>query len=139
PSEGSTRYEVIDGKLAVTPAPTSWHQVVVGRLARVLGNFIEDHELGLLFPGPIDVLFGEGDYLEPDLAFVRGDRSGIVSERGLEGAPDLVVEIVSPSTAHRDRGIKLERYRHFGVPEYWIVDGDRNAIEVWPLGEGAKT
>jgi Uma2 family endonuclease len=139
PSAGSTRHEVIDGELAVTPAPTAWHQIVLGRLVGRLGNFIEDHDLGILFPGPIDVLFGEGDYLEPDLAFVRRDRSDLVSERGLEGPPDLIVEIVSPSTEHRDRGIKLERYRHFGVPEYWIVDAGAKSIEVWRLGEGAET
>lgn len=103
-----------------------------------LGAFVRDHALGQLFPGPIDVLFGEGDYLEPDLAFVRGDRAHLVSDRGIEGPPDLVVEILSPSTAHRDRGIKLERYRHFGVPEYWIVDIDGRSVEVWRLAEGAE-
>jgi Uma2 family endonuclease len=139
PSEGSTRYEVIDGDLAVTPAPTSAHQVVVGNLIRILGNFVHDHALGLLFPGPIDLLFGEGDYLEPDVAFVRDDRAHIVSDRGIERAPDLVVEVLSPSTAHRDRGVKLERYRHYGVPEYWIVDVDGRAIEVWRLAEGAES
>lgn len=138
PSEGSTRYEVIDGELAVTPAPTSGHQIAVGNLVRLLGAFVHDHALGPLFPGPIDVLFGEGDYLEPDLAFVRADRAHLVSDRGIEGPPDLVVEILSPSTAHRDRGIKLERYRHFGVPEYWIVDLEAKAVEVWRLAGGAE-
>jgi len=138
PSEGSTRYEVIDGELAVTPAPTPSHQIVIGHLTRVLGTFVHDHGLGIVFPGPIDVLFGEGDCLEPDLAFVRADRSGLVSDRGIEGAPDLVVEVTSPSTAHRDRGVKLARYRRFGVPEYWIVDLDARTIEVWRLREGAE-
>jgi Uma2 family endonuclease len=63
--------------------------------------------------------------------FVRSDREELVSERGIEGPPDLVVEVVSPSTEARDRGIKLERYRHFGVREYWIVDADRRTVEVW--------
>lgn len=138
PSEGSTRHEVIDGELAVTPAPTPAHQLVVANLARTLGVFVHDNDLGQLFPGPIDLLFGEGDYLEPDLAFVRADRTQLVSERGIEGPPDLVVEILSPSTAHRDRGVKLERYRHFGVPEYWIVNLDGRAVDVWRLAEGAE-
>jgi Uma2 family endonuclease len=138
PSEGSTRYEVVDGELAVTPAPTSGHQLVTGRLDRALGNFVDAHALGLLFPGPIDVLLGDGDYLEPDLSFVRADHADLVSERGIEGPPDLVIEILSPSTAHRDRGVKLERYRHFGVPEYWIVDLEAKAVEVWRLAEGAQ-
>jgi Uma2 family endonuclease len=100
---------------------------------------VREHDLGRLLPGPIDVLFGEGDYLQPDLVFMRRDRAHLMSPRGIEGPPDLVVEILSPSTAHRDRGIKLERYRHFGVPEYWIVDLDARAIEVWRLGAGAQT
>ena len=138
PTSGSTRYEVIDGELAVTPSPTSRHQMVVGNLVAILHTFVGEHALGRVLPGPIDVLFGEGDYLQPDLVFVRVDRAHLVSERGIEGPPDLVVEILSPSTAHRDRGIKLDRYRHFGVPEYWIVDIDGRSLEVWRLGKGAE-
>jgi len=138
PSEGSTRHEVIDGELAVTPAPTSGHQQVVTNLVAILHTFVREHALGRVLAGPIDVLFGEGDYLEPDLVFVRADRAHLVSERGVEGAPDLVAEVLSPSTAHRDRGIKLERYRHFGVREYWIVDIGARSLEVWRLGEGVE-
>ena len=138
PMSGTTRYEVIDDELAVTPAPTSWHQVVVANHMRVLGNFVYEHALGRLLPSPVDVLFGEGDYLQPDVVFVRTDRDELVSERGIEGPPDLVIEILSASTVERDRGIKLERYRHFGVPEYWIVDLDARAVEVWRLAEAVE-
>ncbi|NIQ54198.1 MAG: Uma2 family endonuclease, partial [Gammaproteobacteria bacterium] len=89
-------------------------------------------------PGPVDVLFAEGDYLEPDLVFVRKERRGIIGERGIEAAPDLVIEIVSPSTAGRDRGIKRERYAHYGVPEYWVVDPDERGIERWRFGIEAE-
>lgn len=75
-------------------------------------------------------MFTEGDYLEPDFVFVRGERRGIISDRGLEAAPDLVIEVASPSTAFRDRSLKRERYAHFGVPEYWIVDPQRAQVEV---------
>jgi Uma2 family endonuclease len=139
PTSGSTRYEVIDGEVAVTPSPSSTHQRVVGNLVRILGTFVHEHALGGLFPGPLDVLFGEGDDLQPDVVFVRADRAHLVSQRGIQGPPDLVVEIASPSTAHRDRGIKLERYRHFGVHDYWIVDVDARAVERWRLGAGAQT
>ena len=139
PSEGSTRYEVIHGELAVTPAPTGRHQLVVAHLVRILGTFVHDHTLGEVLPSPIDVLFGESDYFEPDVVFIRMDRTHLIGDRGIEGPPDLVVEILSPSTAHRDRGIKLERYRHFGVPEYWIVDPDARTVEVWPLDQRAQT
>jgi Uma2 family endonuclease len=138
PISGATRYEVIDSELAVTPSPSSAHQRVVGNLVVMLGLFVREHGLGEVLPGPIDVLFGEGDYVQPDLVFVRADRAHLVSLRGIEGPPDLVVEILSPSTAHRDRGIKLERYRHFGVPECWVVDAEARAVERWRLGEGAE-
>lgn len=70
--------------------------------------------------------------------FVRKERRGIVSDRGIEGPPDLVVEILSPSTAERDRGLKRERCAHFGVPEYWIVDPDERVIERWRFGDAAQ-
>lgn len=137
PTSGSTRYEVIADELVVTPSPSLRHQRIVTLLLTHLHSFVEEHALGEVLVGPFDVLFGEGDYLEPDLLFVRSDRTELLSDRGVEGAPDLVVEIASPSTASRDRGIKLERYRHFGVAEYWVVDPDARSVEVWRLAEGA--
>lgn len=136
PTSGSTRYEVIADEVAVTPSPSSRHQRIVGVLFNRLFSFVEENALGEVFVGPFDVLLGEGDYLEPDLLYVRSDHMELVTDRGVEGAPDLVVEIASPSTASRDRGIKLERYRHFGVPEYWVVDPDARRVEVWRLAEG---
>jgi Uma2 family endonuclease len=138
PSEGSTRYEVIAGELVVTPGPSPRHQEIAMRLSARLHDFVDGHGLGAVYPGPIDVLFAEeGDYVEPDIVFVRQDHRRYLTDRGIEGPPDLIVEILSPSTAARDRGIKLGRYRHFGVPEYWVVDPDARAIEVWRLAEGA--
>lgn len=137
PTSGSTRAEVVDGELVVTPAPGRRHQRVVTDLATLLNTHVRAHGLGEVFAGPFDVLFAEGDYLEPDLVFVRADRLHLLSDRGVEGAPDLVVEVLSPSTVERDRGVKLERYQHYGVPEYWIVDPEARAIEVWRLTEAA--
>ena len=132
PRDGS-RYEVIAGTLCMTPAPRTAHQEVVTRLTVVLANFVQQHDLGEVLVGPVDVVFGEGDYLEPDLVFIRRERSGIISERGIEGAPDLVIEVTSPATAERDRGIKRERYAWFGVPEYWVVDPDLRQVEVYRM------
>lgn len=138
PDSGTTRYEIIADELVVTPAPSLHHQRIAGRLIARLFAFVEREALGEVFPAPTDVLFGEGDYMEPDLVFVRRERGGqVLSDRGVEGAPDLVVEIVSPASEARDRGIKLDRYRLFGVGEYWIVDPEREAVEVWALGDGA--
>jgi Uma2 family endonuclease len=138
PTSGSTRYEIIDGELVVTPAPGLKHQRIVTRLVSLLHAFARKHALGEVFVSPFDVLFAEGDYLEPDILFVRKARAELVTDRGVEGAPDLVVEVLSASTAARDHGIKLERYRHYGVPEYWIVDPEEETVEVWKLGEGAR-
>jgi Uma2 family endonuclease len=138
PTSGSTRYEIIDDELFVTPSPSVRHQRIVKRLVVALDRFVETHELGEVFISPFDVLFAEGDYLEPDVLFVREDRARVVTERGIDGRPDLVVEVLSPSTEPRDRGVKLDRYRHYDVPEYWIVDPDERAVEVWRLGESAR-
>jgi len=139
PSETSTRYEIIDGELVVTPSPRPRHQAIALHLGTILDTFIRKHRLGVGFAGPVDVLFAEGDYLVPDLVFVRKNRAGIVTDRGIEGPPDLIVEILSPSTEARARGVKLERYRLYGVREYWIVDPDNRSVEVWRFDEGADS
>ena len=137
PSEGGTRHEVVGGELVVTPAPGVRHQDVVSGLLVRLRTFAESNGLGTVLAGPIDVLFGEGDYLEPDLVVVLKGSAHLLSDRGIEGPPDLVVEVASPSTAARDRGIKLERYRAHGVPEYWVVDPELRTVEVWRFGAGS--
>lgn len=137
PSEGSKRHEIIDGELYVTPSPSSAHQRTVMRVLARLHEFVQAHGLGEVFPGPLDILFAEGDYLEPDVLFVGSAKSGLISDRGVEGPPDLVVEVVSPSTSARDRGIKVQRYRHYGVPEYWVVDAEGGTVEVWRFADGA--
>lgn len=138
PESGRTRYEVIDDELVVTAAPGTRHQRIVAKLLTQLFGFAKEHDLGQVFPGPLDVLFADGDYLEPDILFVRKDHLDLVSDRGVEGPPDLVGEVVSPSTADRDRSLKLDRYRLYGVPEYWVVDPVDATVEVWRLAEGAK-
>jgi len=138
PTSGTTRYEVIGDELVVTPSPSTRHQWTVAKLLSRLLVFVEANELGMVLPAPLDVLFAEGDYVEPDILFVRSDRLHLVSDRGVEGPPDLVVEVLSPSTAGRDRGTKLDRYRLFDVAEYWIVDPDERIVEVWDLDGGAK-
>jgi Uma2 family endonuclease len=118
----------------MTPAPQPFHQEVVGRLFETLRPFVRQHDLGRVIVGPIDVLFAEGDYLEPDLVFVRRDRRDIIGTRGVEGAPDLVIEVVSPTGGLRDRGLKRDRYSHFGVAEYWVVDPGMRMVEIYRLG-----
>lgn len=137
PNDGN-RYEIIAGDLYVTPAPTLIHQRIVTRLVVTLDSFVREYSLGELFVGPVDVLFAEGDYLAPDMVFVRADRSEILHERGVEGAPDLVIEVVSPSTAGRDRTLKRERYAAYGVAEYWVVDANTRRVEIYRGFEPAE-
>lgn len=139
PSEArGTRFEVIDGELYVTPGPSRRHQRIVVRLTALLHRFVEENLLGEVLVSPFDVLFAEGDYVEPDLLFVRSDRLEILTERGAEGPPDLLVEVISPSTSARDLGLKLDRYRLFGVAEYWVIDPDERAVLVWRRADGAS-
>jgi Uma2 family endonuclease len=137
PHEDGKRREVIAGELFVSPTPSIPHQELVGRLHLLLRPFVDAHELGRVILSPAAVLFAAGDYLIPDLFFVRAGRSGIVSRRGVEGAPDLVVEVLSPSTRLRDLGIKRDRYAHFGVPHYWILDPRKRQVQIYRLHDGA--
>lgn len=137
PNDGK-RYEVIAGELVVTgSSPDMAHQELVGRLHLLLRPFVDANKLGRVVLSPADVLLGEGDYLVPDMIFVRSDRLGIISRRGIEGAPDLVIEVLSGSTAFRDRGIKRERYEHYGVAQYWILDPRKLQIELYRPADDA--
>jgi Uma2 family endonuclease len=133
PDDGN-RYEVIAGELYVTPAPGRFHQKVSARLVHLLEAFCQEHEAGEVYAAPFDVIFAKGDYMEPDLVFVRAENTdAVLDDRGVVGTPDLIVEILSDSTERRDRGIKRERYAGYGVPEYWIVDTDEKQVEVYRL------
>ena len=125
------RYETIAGELFVTPAPSLRHQIVLGRLHVVLSQYVEHHDLGWVFYAPTDVVFGPYTLVEPDLLFVPRHARHLMTEQEITGAPDLVIEALSPSTARVDRGKKRALYRDQGVREYWIVDATANQVEVW--------
>ncbi|PYV25839.1 MAG: Uma2 family endonuclease [Acidobacteria bacterium] len=133
PDDGKRR-EIVDGELFVTPSPLAGHQLVVSRTAAAFLLFLHDHRIGELFVAPLDVILSEYDVLEPDLLFVLNEHRNIMRD-WIRGAPDLVIEVLSPSTGSRDRGPKLKAYARFGVPEYWIVDPDNRAVEVYRLAQ----
>ena len=133
--EDGKRYEVIDGQLYVTPPPLREHQGASGVLYEYIAPFLRQHGLGKLYAAPIGVELDDENGVQPDLVYVSRDREHILSRRGIEGAPDLVVEILSPSTRGRDRGIKLRRYAAAGVPHYWIVDPRAGTLEEHHLTE----
>jgi Uma2 family endonuclease len=124
------RYEVVDGELLLTPAPSLNHQDVVLRLARILAEFIEASRLGNVYVAPCDVVLSAHDVVQPDVLFVSAERRAILEEKYVGGAPDLVVEVLSPSTESRDRVGKAKRYATFGVREMWLVDPAAKTIEV---------
>ena len=134
---GSCRYEAIAGELYTTPLPSASHQLVSKRLEKALGHLLEESERGVVFHAPFGVEFPDSEEgVEPDILFVSRDRLNLFTDAGFVGPPDLVVEILSPSTARRDRKEKLELYRRQGVPEYWVVDPVGNAVEGWRFAEG---
>ncbi len=137
PDDGK-RYEVIRGELYMSAAPRPLHQRVIFRLSYFLESFLEVHKVGTAFGAPIDVLLPEklGDPVQPDILFVREDRLGIVGETYIEGAPDLAIEVLSPSNQAHDRSLKYLLYEEAGVPEYWIIDPLDRTVEVYVLQDG---
>jgi Uma2 family endonuclease len=134
--EDGNRYEVIDGELYVTPPPVEQHQNAAGGLYFILRQHIGTHQLGKLYFAPLGVLLpGARSGVQPDLVYVSNDHKDIIVPRGIEGAPDLVVEILSPSTRDRDKGIKMRAYAAGGVPHYWILDPETQMLEPYRLGE----
>ena len=129
------RYELLDGELVMTPASGEPHQRVSIRLGWKLIQFVAEHRLGEVYSAPFDVVLSDTDVVQPDLLFVSNERADIITPANLQGAPDLVVEILSPSTAERDKTFKYALYAEHGVEEYWIVDTDAKTITVLLLGE----
>jgi len=135
PDDGK-RYEIMEGELYVTPSPSRRHQEFAGNLLVVLKPFVEAHRLGVVYIAPFDVILEETSVVVPDLLFVGRERVGIVTDRGVRGAPDLIVEILSPGTARRDRVEKAKLYARHGVGHYWLADPDARILEVYELTEG---
>ena len=123
---------------SITPVPNIRHQVISRNLGIRLWEHVDTNGLGQVFLAPTDVVLSPESVVQPDILFVSNERRGIITEANVSGAPDLVVEILSPSTAERDRELKLTLYARYGVREYWIVDPDDETVEVMELGaEGA--
>jgi Uma2 family endonuclease len=139
PESMDRRYELLQGELYMVPAPTTDHQ----RLSRNLGFVLFEHcraqRLGEILFSPVDVVFGEGrarEVAQPDIVFIAAERRSIVTRAEIAGAPDLVVEVLSPGTEDRDRNYKKTLYQRYGVQEYWIVDPDARTLERYVLTPG---
>ena len=132
---GDKRYQLLGGEMILAPSPTTRHQTVAQHLNLALQEFVASHSLGRLWFAPLDVVLSDHDVAQPDIFFVSNERSSIVTDANIQGAPDLVVEILSPATAEYDRGYKQALYGRHGVREYWLVDPDAETVEVLTLGE----
>ncbi|MDD9947480.1 MAG: Uma2 family endonuclease [Myxococcales bacterium] len=136
PDDGR-RYELFEGELQATPSPTTRHQRVCRDLECLLHSHVRAHGLGEVLHAPIDVILDRATIVQPDILFVAAARLAIIKERGIEGPPDLVVEILSESTADRDRGVKQQLYARYGVAHYWIVDAAAQTLAEYQLEERA--
>ena len=122
-------YELIDGELVKEPAPTPYHQIVAANLTFALQQFVRKHSAGTVLNAPIDVYLSKTNTFQPDIIFIDEKRRPIITDQNIEGPPDLVAEVLSPSTGYYDLREKKQVYETSGVREYWIVDPKAASIE----------
>lgn len=135
PESETKRYELIEGELIMVPSPTFEHQDISVRLEFALYEFVRKHKLGTVLDAPLDVVLDDENVVQPDIIFISKARSHIIHKEAIKGAPDLVIEILSPSTSERDRTVKKKLYARAGVTEYWLVDPESKTVELFKLGE----
>ena len=136
PDDGR-RYEILDGDLEVSPAPAPKHQAVSGDLFSILHGHVQERGLGSVYYAPIDVLLADTSIVQPDLVFIDAARASIVSRRGIEGPPDLAIEILSSWSVRRDRIAKAALYARYGIRHYWVMDPDARTLEIYEA-DGAQ-
>jgi Uma2 family endonuclease len=124
------RYEILDGELHMVAAPSTKHQRVSLNLTVALYQYAKRTGAGTVYEAPCDVILSDENIVQPDILFIRQERNAIIGEANLQGAPDLVVEVLSMGTRLKDLGIKRKTYAGFGVQEYWIVDPEAETVEV---------
>jgi len=129
------RYDLMEGEFYMVPSPNVYHQTILKKLFRILDDYVVSQRLGELHLAPLDVVLSNEDVVQPDILFISREHFHIITERNIQGAPDLVIEILSSTTAERDKGLKRKLYSKYGVKEYWIVDPEERSIEVMKLGE----
>src|ERR1051325_2389120 len=136
PDDGM-RHEIFDGELSVSPTPTFRHQQILTRLLGILHAHVVARDMGEVVPAPTTVVLANTSVVEPDIIYIAKNRMPVVSARGtVDGWPTLAVEILSPSTASKDRGQKKQLFERYGVPYYWIVDSEARVIEIYVADGG---
>jgi Uma2 family endonuclease len=135
PDDGR-RWEIHEGELVPAPPVGTRHQTVAAELLLQIARHVEDRRLGEVFPGPLDVILSDTTVVQPDIVFLTNERSHLVSERAIEGAPTLVVEILTPASTVIDRVTKPILYARHGVPFVWLVDPEGESFEAFELAGG---
>ncbi len=135
--ETGPRYQLIEGELYMAPAPNRYHQDISRNLEYILLDYLEDHPIGTMYHAPFDVYLDIHDVFQPDIIFVTNQNLSILTDAGAEGAPDFIVEILSPKTARLDRLNKRGVYAKSGVRELWIIAPETREIEVYLLWQDA--
>lgn len=134
--DDNNRYEIFHGELCMVPAPSTNHQDASRNLEFLIWEFVKEKRLGKVFDAPIDVVFDDDEVFQPDIVFIKSERKNIIGENAIHGIPDLIVEIVSPSSPFYDMVEKKKIYEKYGVKEYWLVFPDEKGIEVLTLEKG---
>jgi Uma2 family endonuclease len=136
---GAPNYQLIEGDLVMAPSPGMFHQDIAGKLYCLFANFLLTRPLGRVFIAPLDVHLSDINIYQPDVFFIRRENESIIEEHGVEGAPDLVVEILSKTTEKYDLGIKRSVYARTGVEELWIIDPAKRTVALYRLADNADT
>lgn len=129
------RYEIINGELIMTPAPKIIHQDISRNIEIELALFVRKHKLGKVYYAPCDIVLSNENVVQPDILFISKENMDIITEDNIQGAPDIVIEILSPSTGYYDLVAKKDIYETFGVKEYWIVDPKKQWVEIYIMKE----
>lgn len=132
-----TLCQLVNNNLVMSPSPVNAHQVVLNKINFQILCFLESSKVGELRIAPFDVYFSKRNIFQPDIIFITNDNLSKIESKGLVGVPDLVIEILSPGTAHIDMGEKRDVYEQYGVKEYFIVDPATKTVTSFVLhGEG---
>ena len=129
--EDGKRYEVINGELVMVEAPNTIHQNIIIKIIYEIEDFLRQQKIGKIFCSPTDIKFNDTNVVQPDILFISKERLNIITENNINGAPNLIMEILSPGTAYYDLIGKKELYEQFGVKEYWIVDPRKQRVDVY--------
>lgn len=133
------RYELIEGELIMSPSPIPKHQRISRKIEFILEKYVTENDLGEVFYAPCDVYLDDENVIQPDILFISKDRLNMIGGKNIQGAPDLIMEIISENTAYRDFVQKKRLYAKFGVKEYWIVIPEEKLIEIYTLKDNTYT